>query len=122
MKSGLIAIVESNSVILKFVNQHSSNKKYSKYIGTLDYAVARLHNSIIKVNDLPLFVAEQYYSSIHDTKRIVNEFYKYTKLLVNSGFIPSFYYKYQLHRIGIKKIPKIKTLLQNIIINSNNDQ
>ena len=100
MKSGLIAIVESNSVILKFVNQHSSNKKYSKYIGTLDYAVARLHNY----------------------KRIVNEFYKYTKLLVNSGFIPSFYYKYQLHRIGIKKIPKIKTLLQNIIINSNNDQ
>tara|TARA_X000000950_G_C13778578_1_gene604084 strand:+ start:652 stop:1017 length:366 start_codon:yes stop_codon:yes gene_type:complete len=121
MKSGLIAIVESNSVILKFINQHSSNKKYSTYIGTLDYAVARLHNSIIKVNDLPLFVAEQYYSSIHDIKRIVNEFYKYTKLLVNSGFIMSLYYKYQLHRIGTKKIPKIKTLLQNIIINSNND-
>jgi hypothetical protein len=84
------------------------------YFGTLDKALQRFNTILLKLSQEPL-LAEEHNMEVIECQRAIHDFYGYCLKLINCrNWFMKMYYRTCLHGIGIKRIPKIKRLLQQL--------
>lgn len=84
---------------------------YDMYFGTLDKALERFNTILLKLSQEPL-MAEEHNMEVIECHCAIQDFYRYcTKLMNSNSWFLKLYYRTCLHGIGIKRIPKIKKLL-----------
>lgn len=84
-----------------------------KWMGTVDYATARINTLILKCSKYPIVLDERQ-KQIRECNDILNEFVKCVRLYYRSNLVMKLIYKIRIHLLGTLKIPNIKQLL-NII-------
>jgi hypothetical protein len=104
--------VERNQKVVDFVNDVTPGH-IDKYTGTLDHACARFNTILLKLSQDPL-KADQFKDDVDECFYIIQDFYRYSTLLVNTHPIFSPIIKLVLHYKGKFHIPKIKILLNKI--------
>ena len=87
---------------------------HDMYFGTLDKALERFNTILLRLSEEPL-MAEEHNMEVIECQRAIHDFYAYSTKLINSNnWFMKMYYRTCLHGIGIKRIPKIKRLLNSI--------
>ena len=87
---------------------------YDMYFGTLDKALERFNTVLLKLSQEPL-MAEEHNMEVIECHQAIQDFFSYSKKLMNSdNWLLKMYYKTCLHGIGIRRIPKIKRLLNRL--------
>jgi len=87
---------------------------HDMYFGTLDVALQRFNTILLKLSEEPL-LAEEYNMDVIECQTAINDFYRYSlKLTHSNSWFMKLYYRTCLHGIGIKRIPKIKKLLNRL--------
>ncbi len=81
--------------------------------GTLDFATARFHTSLIKISQDKIQEVELA-TQIDECFLAIQKFYHYTKKYQDANIITRWIYKIILHGIGKNKIPKVKKLLDSL--------
>lgn len=81
------------------------------YFNTLDKALQRFNTILLKLSQEPL-LAEELNADVIYCQKAIHDFYKYSRKLTDANnWFSKLYYRTCLHGIGIKRIPKIKKLL-----------
>ena len=83
------------------------------YYGTLDYATARFNTALLKLSQDRL-LDQKLKSDVHECFKIIQDFYKNVQRYKQWPSITKPFIKLVLHRIGTKRIPKIKQLLSRV--------
>ena len=87
---------------------------HDMYFGTLDKALQRFNTILIKLSQEPL-LAEEHNMEVIECHQAIQDFYKYsTKLMNTRNWLSKMYYRTCLHGIGMRRIPKIKRLLNRL--------
>ncbi len=117
-------LVKSNKEIIAFVNNWpgrsqpfhiKKNLLLTPYIGTLDIATARFNSILLRLSEHKL-LQKQFQPDVIECQKTIKKFYKNTLRLKTfpKFFIP--FFKWRLHRLGIRKIPKIKATYKSLLI------
>ena len=83
------------------------------YYGTLDYATARFNSALLKLSQDRL-LDQKLKGDVHECFKIIQDFYKNVQRYKQWPSITKPFIKLVLHRIGTKRIPKIKQLLSRV--------
>ena len=102
--------VERNQKVIDFVRDVTPGH-IDKYVGTLDYACARFNTMLLKLSQDPLN-ADLHKHQVRQCFEIIQNFYKWTRILTNSHWIYRPLVKLMLYYKGKIQIPKIKLLLE----------
>ena len=82
--------------------------------GTLDRALQRFNTILLKLSEEPL-MAEEHNSEVIECQQAIHDFYEYTKKHMNARtWWMRAYYRTCIHGVGIRRIPKIKRLLNRL--------
>jgi len=103
--------VEENQKNLNYVR--SIEPKNDKWIGTLDYAVARFNTLLLRLIQTPLNLDKNYYN-IKRCQKIIDNFVKHIRRYQQWPRIIKWYPKICIHIIGVRQIPYIRNLLNNL--------
>ena len=109
----LDAMVRQNQDIIEYLRHAHRIGDYGMLVGSLDYAIARINTVILRLSQYPL-LADQYFSELKSCHCSVRAFHKN---MVRTETWPGFlgwYPRFRLHRIGIKKFPRIAQLLARV--------
>ncbi len=106
--------VIKNQKIIELVKDRVGGKTdVDMYYGTLDYATARFNTILLKLSQDKLLYF-QHISELDDCFTTIQDFYDNVQ---RYRFWPKFtrpFTKFIIHRIGTKRIPKIKNLLEKL--------
>lgn len=80
---------------------------------SIDVAVARLNTILLRLVQHPL-EADIYHNKVLDCQSSIDSFYYYILKIDTWPKITRWFWRWKLHRVGKKRIPKIKKLLQEI--------
>ena len=83
------------------------------YYGTLDYATARFNTVLLKISQDPLML-DEYMPEARECFDAIQSFYTNTQRLILWPWLFKPVMKVILHRIGTRRIPKIKQLLEKV--------
>ena len=117
-------LLKSNKEIIAYVNNWpgmsqplhiNNNFLLTPYIGTLDIATARFNSFLLRLSEHKL-LQKQFQPDVLECQKTIKKFYKNTLRLKTfpKFFIP--FFKWRLHRLGIRKIPKIKATYKSLLI------
>ena len=109
----LDAMVRQNQDIIEYLRHAHRIGDYSMLVGSLDYAIARINTVILRLSQYPL-LADEYFAELKSCHNYVRAFHKN---MVRTESWPTFlrwYPEFRLHRIGIKKFPRIAVLLARV--------
>lgn len=85
-----------------------------KFFGTLDKALERFNSILLKLSQDPI-LAQEHNHKVIQCQNAIHDFYQYTCKLTNTdNWFIKIYYRICLHRIGTKRIPKIKKLFNQL--------
>lgn len=104
--------VKQNSAVQSFVKDHTPGH-LDKYIGTLDYATARFNTILLRLSQEPLLL-DEYSTKVYECFEAIQSFYKNTRRLDAWPKVFHPFIKVMLYGIGMRRIPKIKKLLEEI--------
>jgi|TARA_R110000796_G_scaffold102907_1_gene211959 hypothetical protein len=104
--------VQANKEVIKFV-QNAVPGAIDKYVGTLDYATARFNTVLLKISQDPLML-DEYMPEARECFDAIQSFYTNTQRLILWPWLFKPVVKVILHRIGTRRIPKIKQLLEKV--------
>ena len=111
-------VIENKKVIELVKNKNQNDATLGKYYGTLDYATARFHTILIKISQDA--VLEQVHSKdVLECFDTIQDFYKNVQRYRFWPKFTRFVTRRIIHRIGTKRIPAIKRLLNRL---ENNNQ
>ena len=83
-----------------------------KWMGTIDYAVARLNTLILRLINTPLRL-DECFNDITRCQQIIDEFVKNVRRYYKWPIPFKWYFALRIHRIGKKQIPRIRSLLNS---------
>lgn len=117
-------LVKANKEVIAFINNWPGKDKpfhikknllLTSYIGTLDIATARFNSILLRLSEHKL-LQKQYEPDVLECQNTIQKFYKNTLRLRTypKALIP--FFKWRLHRLGIRKIPKIKATYKSLLI------
>jgi hypothetical protein len=109
----LDAMVRQNQDIIEYLRHAHYIGDYGMLVGSLDYAIARINTVILRLSQYPL-LADEYFAELKSCHCSVRAFHKN---MVRAESWPGFlqwYPRFRLHRIGIKKFPRIALLLARV--------
>ena len=106
-------MVRQNQDMLEYLRHAHSIGDYGMKVGSLDYAIARVNTIILRLSQHPL-LADQYFSELVDCHDAVREFYLNMKREETWPRWLGWYPRFRIHRIGIKRFPKIAKLLARV--------
>ena len=109
----LDAMVRQNQDIIEYLRHAHRIGDYSMLVGSLDYAIARINTVILRLSQYPL-LADEYFAELKSCHYSVRAFHKN---MVRTETWPRFlrwYPGFRLHRIGIKRFPRIALLLVRV--------
>ncbi len=109
----LDAMVRQNQDIIEYLRHAHRIGDYGMLVGSLDYAIARINTVILRLSQYPL-LADRYFSELESCHNSVRAFHLN---MVRTETWPTFlqwYPRFRLHRIGIKKFPRIAVLLARV--------
>lgn len=84
-----------------------------KWVGTLDYAVARLNTVILRLINTPLELDAKK-NDLESCQASIMIFFKYVERYYQSPYYMKWYYHAIIHFIGKLKIPRVKKLLNSL--------
>ena len=106
-------VLENQKVIDLVKDRAGGNTQVDMYYGTLDYATARFHTILIKISQDKLL--EQIHSKdVLECFDTIQDFYKNVQRYRFWPSVTRFITKRIIHRIGTKRIPAIKNLLNRL--------
>ena len=109
----LDAMVRQNQDIIEYLRHAHRIGNYGMLVGSLDYAISRINNIILRLSQYPL-LADQYFSELKSCHNSVRAFHKNMQRTESwPGFL-RWYPEFRLHRIGIKRFPRIALLLVRV--------
>ena len=109
----LDAMVRQNQDIIEYLRHAHYIGDYSMLVGSLDYAISRINTVILRLSQYPL-LADEYFAELKSCHCSVRLFHLN---MVRTETWPRFlqwYPRFRLHRIGIKKFPRIAQLLARV--------
>ena len=109
----LDAMVRQNQDIIEYLRHAHYIGDYSMLVGSLDYAISRINTVILRLSQYPL-LADEYFSELKSCHRSLRAFHLN---MVRTESWPRFlkwYPRFRLHRIGIKRFPRIAVLLARV--------
>ena len=109
----LDAMVRQNQDMLEYLRHAHRIGDYGMKVGSLDYAIARINTIILLLSQHPLLSA-QYFSELVDCHDAVREFYLNMQREETWPRWLRWYQRFRIHRIGIKRFPKIAKLLARV--------
>tara|TARA_B100000902_G_C26669701_1_gene602452 strand:+ start:68 stop:427 length:360 start_codon:yes stop_codon:yes gene_type:complete len=113
--------VLGNQKVLRHCNDRTPGETdIDMLYGTLDYATARFHTILIKLSQDALAEAENR-NKVKECFDAIQSFYKYTLKYQDSSVMTKWFYRLLLHRIGKRRIPKIKILHDKLITSNGRD-
>ena len=113
--------VKENQKIISMVKERVPGRpEVDMYYGTLDYATARFHTILIKLSQDALAEAENKIT-VQECFDAIQSFYKYTLKYQDGNVMTKWFYRLLLHRIGKRRIPKIKNLHDKLITSNGRD-
>lgn len=87
---------------------------HDMYFGTLDKALQRFNTVLLRLSEEPL-LAEEHNMEVLECQQAIHDFYNYTVKLSNTdNWFSKIYYRTCLHGIGMRRIPKIRKLLNRL--------
>tara|TARA_Y100000748_G_C15446120_1_gene469073 strand:- start:34 stop:378 length:345 start_codon:yes stop_codon:yes gene_type:complete len=106
--------VLGNQKILELVRDKVPGRDdVDMYYGTLDYATARFHTILLKLSQDKILEADNI-KEVEECFNAIQDFYKNVEKYRWGSWWTKPFIKIVLHRIGTKRIPKIKKLLQKL--------
>ena len=106
-------VVKNQKVIELVKDRVAGDTNVDMYYGTLDYATARFHTILIRLSQDPIL--EQLHSKdVEECFDTIQDFYKNVQRYRFWPRIVRPFMKAHLHRIGTKRIPLIKRLLNRL--------
>jgi len=109
----LDAMVRQNQDIIEYLRHAHCIGDYGMLVGSLDYAISRINNIILRLSQYPL-LADQYFSELKSCHSSVRAFHKNMQRTESWPRFLRWYPKFRLHRIGIKRFPRIALLLVRV--------
>ena len=109
----LDAMVRQNQDIIEYLRHAHCIGDYGMLVGSLDYAISRINNIILRLSQYPL-LADQYFSELKSCHNSVRAFYRNMQRTETWPRFLRWYFKFRLHRIGIKRFPRIAVLLVRV--------
>ena len=107
-------LVKRNQRILDYCQRRSRTDVYNQMLtASMDVAIARLNTILLRLIQHPL-EAEQHRAEVELCQLAIDDFFG---LIVDMDTWPRFthwWWRWRLHRVGTKKIPRIRTLLNKI--------
>ena len=105
-------LAKSNNELLDFIRSDYPGR-LNMYIGTLDTAIARFNTVLLKLSQDKILEADNI-KEVEECFNAIQEFYKNVEKYRWGSWWTKPFIKIVLHRIGTKRIPKIKKLLQKL--------
>ena len=106
--------VTENQKIIDLVKDKVPGKaQVDMYYGTLDYATARFHTILLKLSQDRL-LEQTVRSDVEECFKAIQDFYTNVQRYRFWPFFMKPFIKVVLHGIGVKRIPKIKKLLNRL--------
>ena len=106
-------LVQDNSQIQQFLIDRLPGHNDMMY-GTLDKALQRFNTILLKLSEEPL-LAEEHNMDVIECQKAIQDFYHYTKKHMNARtWWMRAYYSTCIHGVGMRRIPKIKRLLNRL--------
>jgi hypothetical protein len=109
----LDAMVRQNQDIIEYLRHAHYIGDYGMLVGSLDYAISRINTVILRLSQYPL-LADQYFSELKYCHNSVRAFHKNMQRTETWPKFLRWYPKFRLHRIGIKRFPRIAVLLVRV--------
>jgi hypothetical protein len=109
----LDAMVRQNQDIIEYLRHAHCIGDYGMLVGSLDYAISRINTVILRLSQYPL-LADQYFSELKSCHNSVRAFHKNMQRTESWPRFLRWYPKFRLHRIGIKRFPRIALLLVRV--------
>jgi len=106
-------LVQHNQDIVKYCQSRTYTIDNQMLNASLDIAIARFNTILLRLIQHPL-QAEEHSAEVAECQRAIDKFYHYlVKLDTWPGFT-HWFWRLMIHRVGTKKIPKIRALLSTI--------
>ena len=106
--------VKENAKIIQAIKDRvPGDEQVDMYYGTLDYATARFNTILLKLSQDRL-MEDRIKSDVYDCFKTIQDFYNYVQKYRFWPFFTKPFIRIILHGIGIKRIPKIKNLLNRV--------
>ncbi len=106
--------VRQNQKIMQAIKDRvPGDDQVDMYYGTLDYATARFNTILLKLSQDRL-LEDQIKNEVQDCFQTIQDFYDYVQKYRFWPFFTKPFVKMILHGIGVKRIPKIKKLLNTL--------
>ena len=106
--------VLGNQKILDLVKDKvPGRERVDMYYGTLDYATARFHTILLKLSQDKILEADNI-KEVEECYNAIQDFYNNVEKYRWGPWWTRLFAKIKLHRIGTKRIPKIKKLLEKL--------
>ena len=103
-------VINNQELMQTIKDRTPGDTKEDMLYGTLDYATARFHTILLKLSQDEIKKWDHRWD-VKECYHAIQNFYNYTKKYCDGNVIQKIYYRFVLHRIGTKQIPKIKKLL-----------
>jgi len=109
----LDAMVRQNQDIIEYLRHAHYIGDYSMLVGSLDYAISRINTVILRLSQYPL-LADEYFAELKSCHDSVRAFHKNMERTESWPRFLRWYPRFRLHRIGIKRFPRIALLLVRV--------
>jgi len=106
-------LVQHNQDIVKYCQSRTYTIDNQMLNASLDMAIARFNTILLRLIQYPL-QAEEHSTEITECQRAIDKFYYYLIKLDTWPRFTHWFWRYMIHQVGTKKIPKIRALLNRI--------
>ena len=106
-------VKENQKVIDLIKDRVGGDSTIDMYYGTLDYATARFHTILLKLSQDKILEADNI-KEVEECYNAIQDFYNNVEKYRWGPWWTRLFAKMKLHRIGTKRIPKIKKLLEKL--------
>ena len=106
-------VQENQKIMQAIIDRVPGDNQVDMYYGTLDYATARFNTILLKLSQDRL-LEDTVKNDVQDCFKTIQDFYDYVQKYRFWPFFTRPFIKVILHGIGVKRIPKIKKLLNRI--------
>ena len=106
-------LVQHNQDIVKYCQSRTYTIDNQMLNASLDMAIARFNTILLRLIQHPL-QAEAYQVDIEECQGAIDDFYHCILKLDTWPRFTHWFWRHMIHRVGTKKLPKIRALLNRI--------
>ena len=106
-------LVHHNQDIVKYCQSRTYTIDNQMLNASLDMAIARFNTILLRLIQHPL-QAEEHKLDVKECQSAIDDFYYYILKLDTWPRFTHWFWRHMIHRVGTKKLPKIRALLNRI--------